>query len=175
MILHRLAAPLLAVSLHMAPTPMPVHHVRTVSASSPRRRPTVRRTVAYGTASRLPLSPWLPSPGMPGRRTPARPSAVSRTTSPARAPASRPDPVTPAQRLAWDRVNRCENGGSWVPRGPAYPDGLGISAANWAAYAPKVGAPLDPYEATPDEQLMVAQAIEGGSYVPDQSGTCEAW
>jgi hypothetical protein len=68
-------------------------------------------------------------------------------------------------------VATCEEGG-WIGyAGPAYPDSLGISAANWYAF----GGSGD---LSPAAQVGVAQRIEaaGGSagYVPDQSG-CAAW
>ena len=72
---------------------------------------------------------------------------------------------------AWSRVNVCEEGGSWVASGPAYPDGLGISAQNWVAYGG--GTNL-----SPAAQIAVAQRIEAAAgtpgYVPDQGG-CAAW
>jgi hypothetical protein len=72
---------------------------------------------------------------------------------------------------AWSRVAVCENGGWNPPQGPAYPDSLGISAANWSAY--NGGADL-----SPANQIRVAQAIQAaaglGGYVPDQYG-CAAW
>ena len=61
----------------------------------------------------------------------------------------------------------CEEGG-WIGyAGPAYPDSLGISAANW--YANGGGSDLSPVA-----QVEVAQRIEGTSYVPDQ-GYCASW
>jgi hypothetical protein len=67
----------------------------------------------------------------------------------------------------WTRVANCEEGG-WVGySGPAYPDSLGISAANW--YANGGGSDL-----SPAAQIAVAQRIEGYSYVPDQY-SCHSW
>ncbi|MHB8318122.1 MAG: transglycosylase family protein [Acidimicrobiales bacterium] len=72
---------------------------------------------------------------------------------------------------AWSKVNACEEGGSWAPAGSAYPDGLGISAANWSAY----GGGSDH---SPAAQILVAQRIEAAAgtpgYVPDQAG-CASW
>ena len=66
---------------------------------------------------------------------------------------------------------RCEEGG-WIGwAGPAYPDSLGISAHNWAAYGG--GADL-----SPGAQVAVAERIEAAAgqsgYVPDQ-GYCASW
>jgi hypothetical protein len=59
----------------------------------------------------------------------------------------------------------CEEGG-WIGwSGPAYPDSLGISAANWYAN----GGTSDVSE---DAQIMVAERIQQNP--PDQSG-CAAW
>jgi hypothetical protein len=78
------------------------------------------------------------------------------------------DPTVFAQ---WSRVALCENGGWLPPRGAAYPDSLGISAANWRAYGG--GDDL-----APANQIRVAQAIEAAAglvgYVPDQHG-CASW
>ena len=71
----------------------------------------------------------------------------------------------------WDAVADCEEGG-WIGyAGPAYPDSLGIDAANWAAYGGT--SDLDPAA-----QVAVAERIEAAAgtpdYVPDQNG-CAAW
>ena len=72
---------------------------------------------------------------------------------------------------AWNRVNVCENGGSWIPQGAAYPNGLGLTAANWVAFGG--GSDL-----SPAAQVTVAQAFAAHyfypGYVPDQGG-CAAW
>ena len=65
----------------------------------------------------------------------------------------------------------CEEGGWIGASGPAYPDSLGISAHNWAAY----GGGTDQ---SPAAQAAVAERIEAGAglagYVPDQGG-CASW
>ena len=61
----------------------------------------------------------------------------------------------------------CEEGGFGHYGFPAYPDSLGITAANW--YANGGGSDL-----SPQAQVAVAQRIEGTGYVPDQAG-CAAW
>jgi len=94
--------------------------------------------------------------------------------APAPAPAPTPAPVdtvTPAQRAAWERVAMCEEGGNWQADGPRFSGGLGITRANWAAYGGLQYAPSGA-QATPDQQIMVAQRIQGT--VPDQYG-CRGW
>ncbi len=81
------------------------------------------------------------------------------------------DTVTPAQRAAWDRVAMCEEGGNWQADGPRFSGGLGISRANWSGYGGRQYAPVASL-ATPDQQIMVAQRIQG--YPPDQRG-CSSW
>ena len=76
------------------------------------------------------------------------------------------DTVTPYERVEWSRVNVCENGGDWLPRGSAYPDGLGISSVNW--YSNGGGSDL-----SEDAQIMVAEKIQFDP--PDQDGVCAAW
>jgi hypothetical protein len=79
----------------------------------------------------------------------------------------------PTVYAAWSRVSVCEDGpGAWnPPRGAAYPDSLGISAANWRAH--NGGDDL-----SPANQIRVAQEIEAaaglGGFVPDQHG-CASW
>lgn len=100
-------------------------------------------------------------------------------------PPSPPAPPSPAQAAAaevpaavmaeWAMVNECEEGGNWHVVGDHAQGGLGITVANWAVY----GGQRDfgpEWAATPAEQVVVAQRIEGGSgYVPDQGGCTGAW
>ncbi len=59
----------------------------------------------------------------------------------------------------------CEEGG-WIGyAGPAYPDSLGITAANWVAYGG--GSDLSPMA-----QIAVAERIQANP--PDQNG-CAGW
>ena len=82
-----------------------------------------------------------------------------------------PDSVTATEYAEWAKVNVCENGGSWMPKGSAYPDGLGISAVNWYGN----GGTSD---LSPDAQILVAERIEAvagrAGYVPDQE-YCASW
>jgi hypothetical protein len=65
----------------------------------------------------------------------------------------------------WTRVAICEEGG-WVGwSGPAFPDSLGITAANWWSH----GGTDD---VSPQAQITVAERIQ--TWVPDQDG-CAPW
>lgn len=90
------------------------------------------------------------------------------------APAPSPaitDPGASDVYNAWYRVVTCENAGSWTPSGSLYPDGVGITAANWADF----GGGSD---VSPAAQIAVAQRFAAHyfypGYVPDQNG-CAAW
>ena len=65
----------------------------------------------------------------------------------------------------------CEEGGNWQADGSRFSGGLGITRANWAGYGGLQYAP-EAAEATPDEQIMVAERIQ--SSPPDQGG-CSSW
>jgi hypothetical protein len=81
------------------------------------------------------------------------------------------DTVTPYERAAWERVAMCEEGGDWQSDTYRFSGGLGISRANWDGYGGLQYAP-EGAEATPDEQIMVAERIQADP--PDQDG-CEGW
>lgn len=71
----------------------------------------------------------------------------------------------------WTRVAVCEEGG-WIGwSGPAFPDSLGITAANW--YGNGGGTDL-----RPRTQIEVAQhllrSVGMRGWIPDQGG-CAAW
>ena len=88
------------------------------------------------------------------------------------APATGPvDTVTATQRAEWDRVAMCEEGGNWEADGSRFSGGLGITRSNWDSYGGLQYAP-EAAEATPDEQIMVAERIQ--AYPPDQGG-CSSW
>lgn len=75
--------------------------------------------------------------------------------------------LSPVVLREWTHVAVCEEGG-WIGRsGPAFPDSLGISAANWWSHGGGV-------DESPAAQIAVARRIEGTSFVPDQEG-CAAW
>ena len=82
------------------------------------------------------------------------------------------DPVTPAERAAWYRVNACEEAGNWHVRGTVYSGGLGISETNWYAYGGQRDFG-DEWAASPDEQIVVAMRID--PYPPDQNGCTGGW
>jgi hypothetical protein len=98
------------------------------------------------------------------RRDHVAPTAT-RTPTAGRGPGV-PAPGVHAGLIAqWTRVAVCEEGG-WVgASGPAFPDSLGITAANWRAY----GGTTD---VSPAAQVAVAERIQ--SQVPDQEG-CAPW
>ena len=81
------------------------------------------------------------------------------------------DTVTAYQRAAWDRVAMCEEGGNWQADGSRFSGGLGITRSNWASYGGLQYAP-EGAEATPDQQIMVAERIQYSP--PDQYG-CAGW
>ena len=62
-------------------------------------------------------------------------------------------------------VSCCENGCSWVPVGPVYPDGVGLTAANWAQF----GGGTDVSPGTTAEVLSRFLAYYGMGW-PDQHG-----
>jgi hypothetical protein len=73
--------------------------------------------------------------------------------------------LDPVLYREWTRVAVCEEGG-WVGwSGPAFPDSLGITAANWWSH----GGTAD---TSPAAQIRVAKRIQ--SRVPDQEG-CAPW
>jgi hypothetical protein len=103
---------------------------------------------------------------------PAGHKEVTPVVPPPPPPAPGPvDTVTPAQRAAWDRVAMCEEGGNWESDGSRFSGGLGITRSNWAIYGGLQYAP-EAAEATPDEQIMVAERIQASP--PDQGG-CSSW
>lgn len=118
--------------------------------------PTTTTTTPYvaPTTTTVPVAPPTPAPAP----APAPPAPVS-------VPTTSSGGVTPAEYAAWTKVAVCEEGG-WIGyAGPAYPDSLGINAANWIAY----GGTSD---LSPSAQIIVAERIQ--SNPPDQNG-CAAW
>lgn len=79
----------------------------------------------------------------------------------------------------WQRVSVCETGGDWSSDGPIYAGGIGISRINWAKFSTGLNVPANAAQASEQQQIEVAEAIEaaGGvaGYVPDQDGECRAW
>jgi hypothetical protein len=80
--------------------------------------------------------------------------------------------VSPAVFAAWSEVNMCEEGGDWNVQGSTFSGGLGISNANWVVYGGTAFAP-DAADATPDEQIIVAERIQPDP--PDQDGCTGGW
>lgn len=81
------------------------------------------------------------------------------------------DPVTPAQRAAWEKVNACEEHGNWHVQGVVFSGGLGISERNWIAYGGQQDFGAE-WAASEDEQIVVAMRMQPEA--PDQAG-CAAW
>jgi len=107
---------------------------------------------------------------------------LSNLPKPAPAPAPAPamaNVPSPAPVVAsgdydhrWDAVAVCEESG-WGNYGfPNFPNSLGINAGSWYSITAQLG--LNPSDLSPANQVRVAQAIEGTSYVPDQ-GYCASW
>jgi Transglycosylase-like domain len=85
-------------------------------------------------------------------------------------------PPSPYVMAEWAKVNVCEEGGNWSVRGSLYSGGLGISNTNWQIYSAGLGFPSSAADATPAQQVYVAERIQGFSgYVPDQYGCSGAW
>ncbi len=100
------------------------------------------------------------------------PPAGSPSPPPVAAPAGPPaDPVTEAERSAWQRVAMCEEGGDWHASSSRFSGGLGITRANWDAYGGRQFAP-EAALASEDQQIMVAERIQPTA--PDQAG-CHGW
>jgi hypothetical protein len=98
------------------------------------------------------------------------PAAAPAAAAPSTVTAST-DTVTPEQRVAWERVALCEEGGNWSSDGGRFSGGLGITRANWDAYGGTQFA-AEGAQATEDQQIMVAERIQ--SSPPDQNG-CQGW
>lgn len=134
-----------------------------IVSSSPTTTSTPTTTTTPGPVSKPVVSP--PPPSVTVTTAPVAPPPVVPETTPTTTPAVSTDGVTPEQYAAWTKVAVCEEGG-WIGyAGPAYPDSLGISAVNWAAY----GGTSD---LSPNAQIIVAERIQ--SNPPDANG-CAAW
>jgi hypothetical protein len=100
---------------------------------------------------------------------------TSNTTTPTAEPTAPPQPTITVLELlhdyvAWTRVAICEEGG-WVgASGSAFPDSLGIKAANWYRF----GGGAD---VSPTAQILVADRMAAtyGIRVPDQDGCAGSW
>jgi hypothetical protein len=79
-----------------------------------------------------------------------------------------------ATLIQWGRVAWCEQHDDWTVVGPVYSGSLGISNVNWVSYGGTWFVP-NAGEATPAEQIVIAERIEGNGYVPDQDGYCAPW
>ena len=142
-------------------TPAPV----TVPTSVPPVAP-LSSVATTTTPTTLPISPPSttvpPSPPVPPAPTPTGEAPTTEPPAPSQ-PVSSAPATSGSDYDAWTRVSVCENGApGWnPPQGSAYPDSLGISAANW--YANGGGSDL-----SPAAQIAVAERIQ--SNPPDQNG-----
>ena len=83
--------------------------------------------------------------------------------------------LVPASVMAqWGKVAWCEHHGNWTYPGATFDGGLGIARWNWVHYGGLEFASA-PHLATPEQQVIIAQRIQGTSYVPDQDGRCRGW
>ena len=82
--------------------------------------------------------------------------------------------INPTIEKQWKLVAQCETGGNWKARGPVFSGGLGIRNINWQKYGGTAFAE-NAADASPQEQILVAQRIEGNGYIPDQYGVCSSW
>ena len=162
----------------LSPSPSTTKHSSSSRAGVVARRHSPTQSPS-STTSVAPSPPSSTSSTAPPAVTPATtaataPSAVTAppvTTVPASSSESTSDGVPASVLAEWTRVADCEEGG-WIGyAGAAYPDSLGIDAANWDAY----GGDTDE---SPANQIRVARDIEAAAgtpgFVPDQSG-CAAW
>ena len=78
--------------------------------------------------------------------------------------------LSPVVIAEWTRVAVCEEGGWIGASGSAYPDSLGITAANWASFGGGSLAPLAQIAVA--QRLLASVGLAG--WVPDQGG-CAAW
>jgi len=153
----------LASSPRSSAPPVGVGHVRLTSV------------VRSGTSSPTPAASGLTTLTLAVALLAGRPAGTKEVAPVVPVPPAAPpvpvDTVTPAQRAAWERVAMCEEGGNWQSDGSRFSGGLGITRSNWAAYGGLQYAPSGA-QATPDQQIMVAERIQGSA--PDQYG-CRGW
>jgi hypothetical protein len=95
------------------------------------------------------------------------PPPTSETTEPSGASSV---PALPLDYVAWTKVAICEEGGWIGASGAAYPDSLGIKAANWYRF----GGGMD---VSPAAQIAVADRLIAfyDVGVPDQHGCAGSW
>ena len=82
--------------------------------------------------------------------------------------------INPIIENQWKLVAQCETGGNWKARGPVFSGGIGIRNINWKYYGGTAFA-QNAADASPQEQILIAQKIEGNGYIPDQYGVCSSW
>jgi hypothetical protein len=99
---------------------------------------------------------------------------VPTTTTTSTTTTTAPTPlVSPTTFAEWSKVAACETGGRWTMQGAVY-SGIGFLNSTWRSYGGLAFAP-NAGEASPEEQILIAQRIEGSGYVPDQHGCNGPW
>ena len=104
-----------------------------------------------------------------GTQTPA-----TTTTTTVTAPTTTTTLVSPGVMAQWAKVAWCETHGNWQHQGNTFEGGLGIMAINWQYYGGTSYAP-HAWQATPEQQVLIAVKIQNGLPAPDQNGNCAAW
>lgn len=82
--------------------------------------------------------------------------------------------VSASKMNEWASVAWCETHGNWKHQGSRYEGGLGIMPINWIYYGGEEFAP-HAWQATPEQQVVVAMRIQDGLPTPDRNGECHAW
>lgn len=73
----------------------------------------------------------------------------------------------------WLLVHQCE-ATPWTQNGPNYFGGLGFTAQTWDSYGGQQFAPTAG-EATPEQQMTVANRIESPPFSDTPQGGCHGW
>jgi resuscitation-promoting factor RpfB len=95
---------------------------------------------------------------------------LSRPTSQIEYRGTKPVPVVPSTppnfasgSSVWDKIAACESGGNWaINTGNGYSGGLQFAPSTWLAYGGGAFAPYA-YEASRDQQIVVAERIRAAS------------
>lgn len=74
---------------------------------------------------------------------------------------------------SWEAVHQCE-ATPWTEMGPQYEGGLGMTPQTWASYGGLAYAP-DAGEATPEQQMTIANKIEPPPFSDTPAGGCHGW
>jgi hypothetical protein len=98
-----------------------------------------------------------------GLQTAANQAAATQAAAAPASVAAAPPGTPPLEH--WYALAHCETGSNWANPGPTFVGGLGMWAANWAAYGGLQYAPSADL-ATPEQQIAVATNLwlDGGSW-----------